>query len=91
MTDGTMRVAGRSRLLALGAARLGLLLTLSAVPAAVTGPASEASDTTHACTARLSAGSHGRDCAGVLVGAGTELLAEVERIGSHLASRYAPW
>ncbi|MFD4756997.1 trypsin-like serine protease [Streptomyces sp. NPDC058426] len=71
MTDRTTRVSGRTRLLAQGAAALlALPLALSAVPAAaVTGPASEPSDTTHAYTAQLVVGSHDRGCSGVLVDA----------------------
>lgn len=70
MTDRTMSVSRRSRLLVSAASLMAMPLALCAAPAvAVTGPASEASDTTHAYTAQIIVGSHDRGCSGVLVDA----------------------
>lgn len=63
-----MRHSRPTRLAALTAALIVSPLTLSVAPAtAVTGPASDAADTTHAYTAQLTVGEHDRGCSGVLV------------------------
>ncbi|MGW0825543.1 trypsin-like serine protease, partial [Streptomyces sp. NPDC002845] len=63
-----MRHTRPVRLAALAAALTVGPIALCAVPAAaVTGPASPASDTTHAYTAQLIIGGHDRGCSGVLV------------------------
>lgn len=63
-----MRHTRPVRLAALAAALTAGTLVLTAVPAsAVTGPASAASDTTHAYTAQVVVGDHDRGCSGVLV------------------------
>ncbi|WP_285563717.1 MULTISPECIES: trypsin-like serine protease [unclassified Streptomyces] len=63
-----MRLTRRSRVLAAAASLVAAPLALCAVPAAaVTGPASEASDTTHAYTAQIVVGTNDRGCSGVLV------------------------
>ncbi|MEU9953979.1 trypsin-like serine protease, partial [Streptomyces sp. NPDC047939] len=63
-----MRLTRRSRVLAAAASLVAAPLALCAVPAAaVTGPASEASDTTHAYTAQIVVGANDRGCSGVLV------------------------
>ncbi|WP_399891411.1 trypsin-like serine protease [Streptomyces sp. BBFR51] len=63
-----MRHTRSVRLAALVAALTAGPLVMTAVPAtAVTGPASAASDTTHAYTAQVVVGDHDRGCSGVLV------------------------
>ncbi|MHC0430879.1 S1 family peptidase, partial [Streptomyces sp. O3] len=63
-----MRHNSPVRLAALAAALTVSPLALSAAPAAaVTGPASDAADTTHAYTAQLTLGEHDRGCSGVLI------------------------
>ncbi|PPS82876.1 trypsin-like serine protease [Streptomyces sp. MH60] len=63
-----MRHTRPVRLAALAAALTAGPLVMTAVPAAaVTGPASAASDTTHAYAARIVVGDHDRGCSGVLV------------------------
>ncbi|MPY52411.1 trypsin-like serine protease [Streptomyces acidicola] len=63
-----MRHTRPVRLAALAAALIAGPVVLTAAPAtAVTGPATPASDTTHAYTAQLILGDHDRGCSGVLV------------------------
>ncbi|MBW1603235.1 trypsin-like serine protease, partial [Streptomyces sp. JJ66] len=63
-----MRHTRPVRLAALAAALIASPFVLSGAPAAaVTGPASDAADTTHTYTAQLTMGEHDRGCSGVLV------------------------